>query len=391
MSLLEKTHAIGDSEFVFSSLGLNERKLPVMYVKSEIVEVSGEPGFAHLLERLRSQPQPGFFFTRAEEGDLYLPVRWGLNRHGVFSSDSFKDSKGNPYRDVDAKGIGYVHGIPMRVLPVQSPHMENDVEMRGIQHCDYAEEDWLIGEELSKLELRIARPVAQIELFELVDVKGKIVPRQAIGDKLGINLDRVRPMITLRAMGTTSRVWDLSLSYNPSYNAYRKEMVDDAMSLVSSEIGAKLSPRDYVVWFIDTLSSMVGKMHANDISPDFRKQIHQGLHNVTLDCRLIDLHAYDTPGSIRRRTESLRRSIAENPRLAEFYRGRVAPTREQVEANNREVEQIDRENTFIILNDLARGVNGVYPIGDELISERGIWNRLNLAYWNEVLDSVCKI
>src|SRR3989344_6612528 len=135
MSLVEKTHAIGNSEFVFSSLGLNERKLPVMYVKSEIVEVSGEPGFAHLLERLRSQPQPGFFFTRAEEGDLYLPVRWGLNRHGVFSSDSFKDSKGNPYRDVDAKGIGYVHGIPMRVLPVQWPHMENDVEMRGIQHC----------------------------------------------------------------------------------------------------------------------------------------------------------------------------------------------------------------------------------------------------------------
>lgn len=173
----------------FSNLRLDGKELPAVYVRSSFERKSGNPAFLHLLRALENQPQPGLFFTPNETGDKMLRVRLRLNRHGILSSEIFRDQQGRIYRDVDVKGIGYIHCYPMRVLPVQDPHMENDEEERGILHHDFAQDDWLITEELTKHNIRVAGNVALIELFELVDRVGSgeaaIVPRDQVGKGCG--------------------------------------------------------------------------------------------------------------------------------------------------------------------------------------------------------------
>jgi hypothetical protein len=258
----------------------------------------------------------------------------------------------------------------MRVLPVQESDMGGDMELRGIYHYEFANEDWLITEELAGLGIRVARNVAQIELFELVDIISKelklidIVARQAAGHRVGLNMDSVRPVVQIRAMGTTARVIDLPYyERDPSYLGYVKEIVDDAMGLVSLELGQRISPRDYAVWFIETLSSMLGFMHRKDVSPDFRKQIHSGTHTVTLDCRLLDTHAYDTPQGMQRERLRQIETCRTRPELSWLY-DKPKLTREEVEANNLEVEREDIRRTLLILKNLVGGVETVYDLGN---------------------------
>lgn len=352
----------------FSGLRLNGFELPVVYVKSRFERKTEDPAFLHVLRQLEEQPQPGFFFTPAETGDKMIRVRLGINRHGVISSELFRDPSDNLYRDIDAKGVGFVVGYPIRVLPIQESSLPGDMELRGIYHYDPAQEDWLNTDELTKHGFRVARNVAMIELFELVDKTDSgefaVVPRQQVGKRLWINMDSVRPVIHVRAMGTTARVWDLpSLRDYRNYMPYAKEIVDDAIGIVSMELDQSISPKDYAVWFIETLGKMLGKMHSNDIFPDFSKQIHGGTHNVTLDCRLLDLHMYDTPISMKRRIEARRKAVIERPELRDIY-AEEKYTREEVEANNLEVEKDDIKTTFFLLNFFIRGLGKVYDLGN---------------------------
>lgn len=354
----------------FKGLTMRGRKLPVVYVKSRIDRKSTNPDFSHLVREIEQQPQPGFVFTPEKTGDRFVEVRLRLNRHGIIHTDIFKGADGTLYRDIDAKGIGYVQGYPMRAFPISLPEMENDMEMRGICDYEFANDDWLNTDELTQLGVRVARNVAQVELFELVETidrekrKVEIVPRQVVGKRLGVNFEAVRPMIHFRAMGTSSRVFDLPfVSNNPSYLEYVKEIVDDAISLVSLELGVKISPRDYVVWFTETLGRMLGLMHGRNFSPDFRKQIHSGTHNVTLDCRLLDTHLYDTPEKIRRDTESAREHAIKHPEQAWLFNEHYVNTREKVIENNLKVEAVDRERALFIIKCLSRGVGLIYDLG----------------------------
>ena len=84
----------------YSSLSLSGRRLPAVYVGSQILRTSTDPAFTKIVERLKSQPKPGFFFTPSEKGDLELIVRLNLNRHGVFDSTIFRDGKGYIYIEI---------------------------------------------------------------------------------------------------------------------------------------------------------------------------------------------------------------------------------------------------------------------------------------------------
>lgn len=357
----------------FSGICLNGQRLPAVYVKSKIIRKTSDSAFGDILAELDLSLYPGYFFTPSGKGDKFPIVRLHLNRHGIIRQNTFRDKKDMLYRDIDAKGMGFVHGIPMQVLPIQESSMEGDMELRGLSHYSPSEEEWLNGEELHELGFRVARPVAEIELFELVNKNGNIVSRTEILNEFGLN-DKVRPVIQIRAMGTTSRVSDLlNLDRNTSYNLYAKEIIDDAIGIVSDELGIKIKPADYAIWFIETLSSMVGKLHSINASPDFRMQIHGGTHNVTLDCRLIDTHLYETPKSLQRMADERRRTLETRPDLAKSLGYHREPSQQEIQANYAQVEKKDRQRTLHLLERFIGGVDNVYPL-------KGLVNEVNKRF-----------
>lgn len=349
-----------------TNLTLDGQKLPIVYVKSKIIWKSQEPTFQEIISELEAAPQPGFFLT-SQKGDKEVRVRWHLNRHCILKSDIFYDSKGKLYRDIDAKGVGYTRGFPIRFLSVREPEMSGDMEMRGILHNDVAIEDCLNTEEIHDLGIRIARYIAQIELFELVNQKGEIVPRSYFNEKFWLDFDKVRPTIAIRAMGTTTRAYDLGIDIEINNKGYVKEILDDAISLVSLELNQKFSAKDYAIWLIVTMGQQLGKLHKNGVWTDFMAQIHGGMHNVTLDCRLTDTYHYQTPGSISRVYKSYSKLAKEDPEKYGWWLESRFPknlTEEDIRKNNEEGERIDKERNKFVSKELVHFINEIYHLGN---------------------------
>lgn len=344
----------------FSSLSLNRQMLPARFVQSSITWQNDNPSFTHIIQEIASQPQPGIFLTPEEPGDIRVGVRWKLNRHAIRSSEVFRDKHGMVYRDVDVKGSGFVGGIPMGVLPVQLPRSESDMEIRGLLHQDVADNERLLYDDLSRIQgLRLGHVVAQVELYELINRNGELTPRGDFSSELYLNVERVKPSQITRVMGVASRVNTLPFSErNPSYIRFGKEVLDDAISLVELELGTRLSPQDYTAWFIDTLATQLAIFHKNDCSPDWRFQNHAGTHNVTLDCRCVDLSRCETPGSLARHAEKAEETYRKYPELR-----RPTPTKEEFDRNLRALEKEDLMRGEIIADRLARGVGAIYPNG----------------------------
>ncbi len=367
---------IGTRRYVdLTNLTLDGQRLPAVYVNSRIIYKSDESSFQGIIRDLESRDKPGFFLTN-QKGDFYVRIRWMLNRHCVLSSDLFYDSKRNLYRDIDAKGVGYTRGFPMKFLSVRLPEMEGDIELRGILHDDVAIEDREITEELEELGIRVARHVAQIELYDLVNQEGEVVPRNYFSEEIGVNLDMVRPTVAIRAMGTTSRIWDLRVNNNTHNQNYIREIVDDAVSLVSAELGYELSPEEYVEWFVDTMGRQLGVIHRNKMMTDFTGQIHGGQHNLTLDCRLTDTYHYQTPKKLRRIYERLLREAEGQPALKGLLDDMFPSnkTEEEVRENNRRCDKIDREGHERVVKAFTDSVGEIYPLGslkDDVVDRFG--------------------
>lgn len=354
-----------------TNLTLDGQRMPAVYVGSKIIYKNEDPAFQQTIRWLESRDKPGFFLTN-QQGDFDVRLRWGLNRHCILSSEYFRDSSGTLYRDIDAKGVGYTRGFPMRFLSVRLPEMEGDMELRGILHDDIAIGDREVTEELEELGIRVVRHIAQIELFDLVNKEGNIVPRAYFNDELGLSMDKVRPFLTLRAMGTTSRVWDLGVSENTNNRNYVKEIIDDAIGLVSTELGCQLSPQEYVEWFVNIAGNQLGIIHRSGIMTDFTRQIHGGQHNLTLDCRLTDTYHYQTPKKSRAEYDKLLMEVQERPELREFLENMFPPgiTEEEIRKNNRKCNEVDRNGHELVVTYFARGIDEIYPLGslkDEVI------------------------
>ena len=163
-----------------STMTLNGQVLPARYVDSKIIWENEDPNFAHIVQDLKESPKPGYFLTRKGKGDKKVNVRWGLNRHGITEFETFRDKHGRVYRDIDDKGIGYSRGYPMFVIPVRLPEMRNDHELRGLREYDSAKSELDNTIELYEKGFRVVPHIALVELFELVDKNGDIVPRKDV-------------------------------------------------------------------------------------------------------------------------------------------------------------------------------------------------------------------
>ncbi|MBI4162038.1 MAG: hypothetical protein HY513_00015 [Candidatus Aenigmarchaeota archaeon] len=361
-----------------TSLSFDGQEMPVEYVKGNILWKNDEPYFQHIVREVEAQPQPGLFLTPKVTGK-YVRLRWALNRHGILKSDVFYDSKGMIYRDIDAKGIGYHRGFPPRFLGIRFPEMESDMKMRGLLHYEVAEKDRFITEqELHRGGLRTARHVVHVELDEVVDMNGNVLSLEDAGERLEMNLVGIRPVQVRRAMGTTSRVQNIIFCKESNNQAYVKESLDDAISLVSLELGQSLKPHDYIAWFAETHGAQIAKLHHKVGGwTDFMGQIHGGLHNVTLDCRLLDTYHFETPLAARLRDEELKKNVERDPKLAWLLEPRM--TKEEAQANNEKGFVEDKCVNMRITEWLAEGVDEIYPIGS-LKSE--VQERFEKAYKN---------
>ena len=115
-----------------SNLTMNNQILRAKYVDGNITYKNQDPEFDRLNKEISSSMKPGIFLTRSDDADLLVRVRPRLNRHCILSSETFKDSEGRMYRDVDAKGVGYCLGYPIRVLPVRYPEMDGDEDRKSV-------------------------------------------------------------------------------------------------------------------------------------------------------------------------------------------------------------------------------------------------------------------
>jgi len=227
----------------------------------------------------------------------------------------FKDKEGRLYRDIDLKGIGHIEKGK-----IQLPKISERVgAVYGLREKEYAIEEYELAEFLLSKGIRTNRILAIVELKELI-VKGeKISLKEA--RKREIIPRFFTPVIEIRGFGTCARIddlmavkismWDrdvresfrnlgqLLTSTEKEHPLDEKEveneksikrgkiLLEDAIKLVSQELNREnspLSPKEYLQWFAQTLGKNVGLMHREGFA-------HNNLitHNITLDCRIIDL------------------------------------------------------------------------------------------------------
>jgi len=197
----------------------------------------------------------------------------------------FADDRGTIYRDIDLKGIGYIESDSNSgSFYIANPGgLTNTGGVLGLLDRDVALEDYMFNEDFIKAGIRTYRTIAILETDEVV-IDGKVVSlKQARRKKLIPWLTReFHPVIQVRAFTTRARVQNLDHKTDPEL---RRLLFEDARLIISQELGKKpFSDETYLRWFAGTLGKNVALMHRNG-------WIHRYLspHNVTLDCRIVDL------------------------------------------------------------------------------------------------------
>lgn len=238
----------------------------------------------------------GIFLTLEADGQPAYPleIESRHKRSGIVGRVIFKDKEGRIYRDVDIKGVGYIEDDPGGEYPfiVRAVKNQRGQITMGILNRDFAENDIDIAEKFLKYGVRTYRPLALIELKEIIDDNGKKISIDE-ARKRHIIKYRDRPVVELRAWGTRSRIADFS-DVDKENNS---KLINDAMIIVAQEIGIdpkEFSKDNYIEWFIKTMAKNVARIHA-------RKMIHGYLtdHNITLDARIVDLDSVETVKEIK--------------------------------------------------------------------------------------------
>lgn len=197
-------------------------------------------------------------------------------RSALLARVIFGDKEGRIYRDIDIKGSGYAMGDSVGKATVFKPGEERtDGGREGLLNRDTAFFDYQMSEEFLNAGVRTHRVLAIIGLKELIVGGRKLSLEEAV--KEGIIDQDFQPVVEVRAFGTKARIWDLT-----------KPILRDAKKMVSQELGYKepFSNKEYLEWFAKTLGCNVGLIHKNG-------WVHNYLnfHNITLDCRIVDLDA----------------------------------------------------------------------------------------------------
>lgn len=198
-------------------------------------------------------------------------------RAGLLGRAIIQDDEGRKYRDIDAKGVGYLSD---KVIFQFSG-------TPGILNYEDAIKERDVSETMLKLGLRASRVLSIIRLKEIFDKDGNRISTEEAKQKDLIGKTD-EPVVEIRLMGTNARIQDLIVDMNNYTESKRKYdlLMEDARTIVSQELGKKpeeFSLKDYGMWFAQNLGSQVAIMHRNG-------WIHTGLtdQNITLDGRIVD-------------------------------------------------------------------------------------------------------
>jgi hypothetical protein len=270
-----------------------KERVPVELVANEVIYVNpafprlpflvtmGKPTnlgvFAGKLDtKIRSSPE-----GKTAEGSLLH------NRSLILGHVIFKDDTGQLYRDVDAKGVGYI-ALSNGTLAARPIAKGTSYQgMLGIFERSVAQMDASLAERFISLGIRTYRVIAIIKLKELVN-DGKKYPIDE-ARALGIIPNKCEPVISIRAFGTRDRIADSDFEVPSPFH----KSIEDARLMVAQELQRKpqkFKEGEYFHWFVDTLAENVARMHKARLVNNCLTK-----HNITLDCRIVDLDSV-TPG-----------------------------------------------------------------------------------------------
>lgn len=244
-----------------------------LFIKSAIPEIFRREPSA-ILKIFRREPR-----EKTQRLEVW-PTEFGDGtRSALLGRFILKDKQGNFYRDMDVKGVGY---IERKTIEIPGERRRNGT-FSGFLEKEWAEYDRDMSEKFISAGIRTVRTLAIIDLKEIIAGGKKISLDKA--REMGIIERDFQPAIQVRAFGTRARIQDLF--FNP-----RQLLLKDAIKFVSQELGRgddPLSPEEYLKWFAETHGINVGLIHKNGL-------VHKGFHshNVTLDCRTVDLDTVDT-------------------------------------------------------------------------------------------------
>jgi len=280
----------------FTQENWREHLLLFSQVKNKVIEVNPDVYTPLKLEEGKSSPL-GLFAEAAfqekppqelPEGKQVLEFWPQHRRSALLGRVLFADREGRIYRDIDLKGVGYfTSGIEIEggkqkeITKIRKPGEKLSTGGRfGLLDADIAAFDRQMSEEFLSAGIRTHRVLAIIELEEIILNGKKLSVEEA--RKANIIDEELNPVVEVRAFGIKTRVDDFTFGKKTS----DLPLIEDAKKLLSQELGRKetLSNEEYAEWFTKTLGKNAGLMHKNGWGHNYSFS-----HNITLDCRIVDL------------------------------------------------------------------------------------------------------
>ncbi len=262
-----------------------EKKLPAIEVKNEVVWMNDDVEMPFNFEEDKPS-KVGVFLTPEPNGKdaiFHVKVMDNHFRSALLGKVIFKDKEGNLYRDVDIKGMGPISDANLMTGSIEAGSAKNIARGQtpwGFFDWGYAETDRDMSEFFIKQGLRTHRVLAIIRLDEIVVENGeKISVSKA--RKLGYIKYTTKPVIEVRAFGTKARIAD----------ANNQVLLEDAKHMVAQELEKTpydFSKEDYIKWFAQTLGKQVAIIHNAGFTHEYLTS-----HNITLDCRIVDLDSVE--------------------------------------------------------------------------------------------------
>lgn len=291
----------------FSAARKKEFTLPAVEVAHTVVWVN--PAFKATMpfqiEAAVGKPtRLGFFFipeTKANaEATRSVPIapEQHKGRVGLLASVVFEDRDGIRYRDVDAKGMGaFVAGVSgyevVKVERAFDPRSgwgrlarATDPRMAlGLLDYEFALRDKDFSEKFIRWGIRTHRVLAIALLDEIIDENGQKISVEEAKAK-GLIANEMQPVLALRAFGTRERIRHQTAPIPASPERKRLALLD-GKKFVAQEQGEDpetYSWEKYADWFALTLGQQAALIRKHGLHHGFLEA-----HNITLDCRIVDL------------------------------------------------------------------------------------------------------
>lgn len=294
------------------------RELPIGAGKRELtsaervpaVEVANEVGWVNPHIQAPFDIKEGeptklglFVTTHKESRDLTVEGVVGHGRSAILGHMIFEDNEGRKYRDVDIKGLGnltYWGRAPF----VEAVRVTSEGVVRGILDYPVALKDAMMAEEFLSNGIRTYRVVAITKLKEIVTNLTRKEPQEKISieeaKKRKMLKSDSEPALAIRAFGTHERIADLFI-IDPRYKVQARNSFEDARRMVSQELGISekdFTAEEYLRWFAKTIGENIGRIHKLGFAHGYLTK-----HNITLDCRLVDLDSVERPKGYPKETE----------------------------------------------------------------------------------------